>query len=287
LVVVVLQPVQMHREEQIRRGLEQIELLLEQQRVGAERDELLARDEAAHDLADLLVDQRLAAGDRHHRRTAFVGCVPALLGRHTAIEDGIRIVDLAAADTGEIATEQRFQHQHQRIALAAQQLLLEQIAADPQFLEEGYGHYVLSFWSPKNCYSDCSEFRRQSELDILFPARQHRNRHRSDPPERLDDVIHQNLRRRGTSSDPYGPGLLQPVRIELAAISDEIARDPGLGADFAEPIGVGTIGGAHHQYNVYQLAQVPYRGLTILCRIADISGVRALNICKTRVKSRN
>ncbi len=147
LVVMVLQAVEMHREEQVRGGLEQIELLLEQQRVGAERDELLARHEAAHDLADLLVDQRLAAGDRDHRRAALVGRVPALLRRHAAVEDRIRIVDLAAADAGEVAAEQRLQHQHQRIALAAKQLLLDQIAADTHFLEEGYSHYEVSFWA--------------------------------------------------------------------------------------------------------------------------------------------
>ena len=53
LVVMFLQAVEMNREEQIGRGLEQMELLLQQQRVGAERDEFLARDETSHDLADL------------------------------------------------------------------------------------------------------------------------------------------------------------------------------------------------------------------------------------------
>src|SRR5258705_10364434 len=140
LVVVLLQAVKMHREKQIGRGLEQIELLLQKQRVGAERDEFLARHETAHDLADLLVDQRFAAGDRHHRRAAFIGSVPALLRRHAPIEDRIGIVDLATADAGEVTAEQRFQHQHQGIALPAKQLLLDHIAADTQFLEEGYCH---------------------------------------------------------------------------------------------------------------------------------------------------
>ena len=145
LVVVVLQAVEMHREEQVGRGLEQIELLLQQQRVGAERDELLARHEAAHDFADLLVDQRFAAGNSHHRRAAFVRRVPALLRRHAAVEDRIGIVDLAAADAGEVATEQRLQHQHQRIAFAAKQLLLDEVAADAQFLEKRYSHREIFF----------------------------------------------------------------------------------------------------------------------------------------------
>ena len=140
LVVMLLQAVEMHREKQIRRRFEQMEFLLQQKRVGAQRHEFLARHQAAHDLADLLVDQRLAAGNRHHRRAAFVGGIPAFLRRHTAIEDRVGIVDLAAADACEVAAKQRLKHQHQRITLPAEQLLLHQIAADTHFLEERYCH---------------------------------------------------------------------------------------------------------------------------------------------------
>ena len=78
-VVMLLDAVEMHREEQIGRRLEQMQLLLQKQRIGAQRDELLARDDAFDDLADLFVDQRLAAGDRDHRRAAFVDRVEAFL----------------------------------------------------------------------------------------------------------------------------------------------------------------------------------------------------------------
>src|SRR5262249_56101827 len=67
LVVVLLETVEVDREEQIGRGLEQVQLLFEQQGVGAQRYELLARDDTFDDLADLLVDQRLPALDRPHR----------------------------------------------------------------------------------------------------------------------------------------------------------------------------------------------------------------------------
>jgi hypothetical protein len=40
------------------------------------------------------------------------------------------IVDLAAADAGEVAAEQRLEHQHQRVVLAAKQLLLDEVRAD-------------------------------------------------------------------------------------------------------------------------------------------------------------
>ena len=71
-VVLVLQAVEMNGDDEIGRGLEQVQLLLEQQRVGAQRHELLARDDARDDFADLLVNERLAAGDGDDRRAAFV-----------------------------------------------------------------------------------------------------------------------------------------------------------------------------------------------------------------------
>src|SRR5581483_5188196 len=142
LVVMLFQTIEVDREKQVGRRLEQIELLFQQQGVGAQRDELLARDETAHELADLLVDQRLAARDRHHRRSAFFSGIPALLRAHAPIEDGIRIVDLAATDARQVATKQRLQHQHEGITLSAKQLLLEHVPADTQLFVERNSHYA-------------------------------------------------------------------------------------------------------------------------------------------------
>src|SRR6266496_6690063 len=147
LVVVVFQTVQMHREKQIWRRFEQMEFLFQQQGVGADRHEFLACHQTTDDLANFLVDQRLAAGDRHHRRATFVGGIPAFLRRHAAIEDRVGIVDLAAADAGEVAAKQRLEHQHQRITLSAKHLLLDQITADTDFLEERYCHCHYKFLS--------------------------------------------------------------------------------------------------------------------------------------------
>jgi hypothetical protein len=60
---------------------------------------------------------------------------------------GIGVVDLAAADACEIAAKQRLEHQHQRIALSAQQFLLDHVATDAEFFEERYCHYKFSFLS--------------------------------------------------------------------------------------------------------------------------------------------
>ena len=97
------------------------------------------------DLADLAMDQRLSPRYRHHRRAALIDGVQALLHREATVEDRIGIVDLAAAGAGQIAAEQRLQHQHQRIALAAPQLLLDDIAADTDFLEERDCHFFAFY----------------------------------------------------------------------------------------------------------------------------------------------
>src|SRR5229473_122232 len=150
-VVMLLEPVEVNGEEQIGRGLEQIELLLQEQRVGAERDEFPLGHDAFDDLADLLVDERLAARDRDHGRAAFVDRVEAFLDRQPAIEDRIGIIDLAAAEAGEVAAEQRLQHQHQRIAFAPPELLLEDIGADTHFLEERDLHLRVFLSEPFDC----------------------------------------------------------------------------------------------------------------------------------------
>src|SRR5581483_9837315 len=76
------------------------------------------------------------------RRSAFFSGIPALLRAHAPIEDGIRIVDLAATDARQVATKQRLQHQHEGITLSAKQLLLEHVPADTQLFVERNSHYA-------------------------------------------------------------------------------------------------------------------------------------------------
>ena len=89
---------------------------------------------------DLAVQQRLPAGNRHHRRAALIHSLKASLDAQALIEDLVGIIDLAAAGAGEIATEQRLQHQHQRIALAPRQVLAEDVAADAELLQKWDAH---------------------------------------------------------------------------------------------------------------------------------------------------
>src|SRR5665213_3453530 len=104
--------VEMHRPDEIRAGLEPVDLLFHQQRVGAEVDELLARDDALDDLLDLAMEEGLAAGDRHDGRAAFVDRLEAFRDREALVQDLVGIVDLAAAGAGEVAAEQRLEHEH-------------------------------------------------------------------------------------------------------------------------------------------------------------------------------
>src|SRR5262245_19403071 len=117
-----------------------MQLLLQQQGVRAKRNELLLGDETPDDIADLAVDQRLAAGDGHHRRAALVSGIEALFDGEPPIENWIGIVDLAATDASQIATKQRLQHEDKWITFAPQELLLEDVSANAHFLEKRLSH---------------------------------------------------------------------------------------------------------------------------------------------------
>ena len=59
------------------------------------------------------------------------------------VEDGVGIIDLAAADAGEIAAEQRLEHQHERIALTPSQTLTQHIGTDCGLLSQRYTQNLL------------------------------------------------------------------------------------------------------------------------------------------------
>src|ERR1700748_2981638 len=69
---------------------------------------------------------------------------------------------------------------------------------------------------------------RKPKFDIFFAARKHRNRDRSNAPQGLDHVINEHLRRRGSGGDADSFGVLQPLRIQLASVSDQITRNTDL-----------------------------------------------------------
>ena len=83
-VVRGLHAVEVHVEEQPRRGPEAGQLLLEHHGVGADVNVLLPLDQLGDQLFDPLVDQRFAAANADHRGAALVGRGQAVFHRHAA-----------------------------------------------------------------------------------------------------------------------------------------------------------------------------------------------------------
>ena len=120
-----------------------IEIFREQKRVGAHGHEFSSGDRALYDLGKILVQQRLAAGDHHDRRAAFVDRREAVGEWQPLVENLVWIIDLATARASEIAAEQRFEHQDERKALAPGQALAHHIGADLSHLQNWYAQSVL------------------------------------------------------------------------------------------------------------------------------------------------
>ena len=121
-------------------GLVLVDLLGQQQGVGAEDDELLPLQETLDDLGHVLVQQGLAPGDGHHRSAALVDGLHALSDAQALVQDLVRIVDLATAGAGQVAAEQGLEHQHQGVAFRPSQLLLHDVGADPGRHREWNAH---------------------------------------------------------------------------------------------------------------------------------------------------
>src|ERR1700730_16888468 len=140
LVMHFLVTVEMDRPGEIGARLVLIDLLFEQQRIGADDRKFFARNDALDDLWQISVQQRLAPRPHDHRSAALIDRGQGVLNRDPFVKNGVGIVDLAAAGASEVAPEQRLQHQHQRIALATGQVLPNDIGADPYNLSEWYAH---------------------------------------------------------------------------------------------------------------------------------------------------
>jgi hypothetical protein len=76
------------------------------------------------------VQQWLTTGNRNDGRAAFIDGVQRIFNGHILVQNGIGIVDLAAAGASEVASEQRLKHQHQRITLPAGHALTDDVTTD-------------------------------------------------------------------------------------------------------------------------------------------------------------
>src|SRR5215469_272175 len=149
LVVPVAQSVDVDDPGEVRRGLELVQFLRDQQRVGAQEHELLALDELIDDHVNLRVHQWLAARYRDHGRAALFDGPDGLLDRHPLLQQAGGLLNLAAPSAFEVAGEQRLELYKQRELLLTRQLLAHQVAANSQALTQWHRHdYRTSFGRP-------------------------------------------------------------------------------------------------------------------------------------------
>jgi len=121
-------------------GLEEVELALQEKGIGAEVDVLFAGDETFHDLVDFGMDERLPAGDGNHGGAALIGGRPALFRSEALAENVVGILDFSATCAGEVAAEEGFEHENERIAFVSAQFLPENIGSDGPCLTDGNWH---------------------------------------------------------------------------------------------------------------------------------------------------
>src|ERR1700693_4229637 len=104
-----------------------MDFFFQQQRVGAEINVFLARDQTFNNLGDLGVHERFAAGDGDHGGSAFIDGAEALFWRKIFLQDVGGVLDLAASGAGQVAAEQRLEHEHKRVLLAPSELLPQDV----------------------------------------------------------------------------------------------------------------------------------------------------------------
>ena len=80
-IVMLFLSIHVNRKTQVLARLEQVQLFFQQQRVGAEVNIFLARDQAFDNLVDLRMHEWLAARYRNHRRSALIDSFEAVFGR--------------------------------------------------------------------------------------------------------------------------------------------------------------------------------------------------------------
>jgi hypothetical protein len=123
--------------------LKEVHLLFHQQSVGANVNVLAACDQAFDDFADLRMHERLATGNVHDRRARLFNGGKAFFRRELTLQHVGRVLDLAASRAGQVTAEEHLQHDHQRIALASGNLLLQDITGHSPHLRDWYGHSLL------------------------------------------------------------------------------------------------------------------------------------------------
>ena len=104
-IMFVFQSVHVDAECEKLRGLILVKFSLHQNRIGAEIHIPLLRDQPTDNRGHLGMDHRFATGNTDDRGATLLRRRQALLRRESLIQHMIRVLNLSAAGTGQIATE--------------------------------------------------------------------------------------------------------------------------------------------------------------------------------------
>jgi hypothetical protein len=103
---------------------------------------------------------------------------------------------------------------------------------------------------------DLEEFHRYAEFDVLVLPRQREHLDQRMASQRIDHVADHDLRSRGAGRDTDDFDVAQPLRLDLAAIGDQVSGNAGFDAEFAQPVRVRAVLGAHHEDEIGQFGEL-------------------------------
>ena len=107
-------------------------------------------DAAAHELfddaGDVGMQQRFAAGDRHHRGPALLDRANDVVDGQPLAQDVGRVLDLAAPRARQVACEQRLDLDDQGVVLVLLHLVADQVGSDSEVLSHGNWHLAHLLW---------------------------------------------------------------------------------------------------------------------------------------------
>jgi hypothetical protein len=138
-------------EGEIRRRGVIIHILFEKQTVRAQIDESPTPDESLNDLGQFLVQEGFPSSYGDHRAAALLRCGKTFGNRQSSVKDFIGISDFAAPRAVQVALEQGFQHENERIPSPAAQLLSQDVSRNAILLNQGDTHFPL-FKAPMQAF---------------------------------------------------------------------------------------------------------------------------------------
>src|ERR1700730_17040860 len=94
------------------------------------------------------------------------------------------------------------------------------------------------------CRPHTKQLSGKPEFHLLLDSGKHRYLDRSETTQRLKHVVDQFFGSGGAGGNPDRIGILDPCRVQLASVGDQVTRYPLFSAYLAQAIRIGAILGA-------------------------------------------